>query len=291
MTDFRLLIKGRLVKGAGTLDVINPGDRAAPDGWRPGRIGPSWIRRWPPRRRRSPPGRRHRSGRRAGAAGQAGRGARSGAGRIRPPPDPGTGQAAAAGVRGDRPVGRHAPLLRHARPAARGAQGGTPTHKVVRQHKPLGRRRGHHAVELPGDPPDDQSRAGPARRKHGRGQACTDHAADDTQVRRTLCPDPACRRRQRHRRSERPRSCPSPATPTWPRLLSPARPRPARKVMASAAGRLKRLTLELGGKRCAIVLGRHRPEGRWPRRSLPVPRSIPARCARYQAALRPRFDV
>src|SRR5262249_11412462 len=42
------------------------------------------------------------------------------------------------------------------------------------------------------------------REEPGRGQAGPDHAADDAPVRRTLRPSPAGRRRQRHRRSERP---------------------------------------------------------------------------------------
>ena len=59
-TDFRLLINGRLVNGAGTLDVINPATgRALTTAPRADRA--SWIKQWLPRRRRSPAGRRHRS--------------------------------------------------------------------------------------------------------------------------------------------------------------------------------------------------------------------------------------
>ena len=65
-------------------------------------------------------------------------------------------------------VDRNAPLLRHTRPDAQGAQG--------RRHAESGlaaqaarRRRGDHAVELPGGHSDGQGRAGTARRQHGRG--------------------------------------------------------------------------------------------------------------------------
>ena len=207
MNDFRLLIDGRLVEGAGTLDVINPAT-----------------------------GRALTTAPRADRA-QLDRGGGRSEGRLPVlvgDPAPATGGrllvklAEALEAEQDefarllteeqgKPLPQalweiahsiaHAPLLRHARPAAQGAQGGRhaeggPAAQAAR------RRRGDHAVELPGDPADDQGRAGPARRQHGRGQAGPDHAADDAQVRRTLCPDPAARRRQRHRRSERPRDRP-----------------------------------------------------------------------------------
>ena len=120
-SDFRLLINGKLVEGTGTLDVINPAtgrvlttapraDRAQLDEAVAAAKAafPTWSAT--PLRRRGAP------------AGQTGRAARSRAGRIRPPPDPGAGQAFAAGAVGDRSLDRGAPLLRHARSAARSAQ-------------------------------------------------------------------------------------------------------------------------------------------------------------------------
>ena len=58
VSEFRLLIDGKLVEGAGTLDVINPATGRTPDGCAPGGSGPAGARRWPPRRPRSRPGRR-----------------------------------------------------------------------------------------------------------------------------------------------------------------------------------------------------------------------------------------
>src|SRR5262249_28530344 len=48
------------------------------------------------------------------------------------------------------------------------------------------RRRGDYGVERSGDPHDDQSRAGSARRQHCRSQAGPDHTADYPQMMKTL---------------------------------------------------------------------------------------------------------
>ena len=103
------------------------------------------------------------------------------------------------------------------------------TQKVIRQHKPLG----VVAAITPWNFPVIllMIKVAPAllAGQHGRGQAGPDHAADDAQVRRTLRPDPAAQASSTSSSTRTTWDRPSPATPTWPRSRSPAPPRPARR--------------------------------------------------------------
>ena len=119
-SDFRLLINGRLVEGAGTLDVINPAtgrtlttapraDRAQLDEAVAAAKAafPTWSAT--PLRQR------------AALLIKLAEALEAGQDEFARLLTPGAGQAAAAGAVGDRLLGRRAPLLRHARSAARGA--------------------------------------------------------------------------------------------------------------------------------------------------------------------------
>ena len=118
------------------------------------------------------------------------------------------------------------------------------------------RRRRDHAVELPAAPGRGQGRRRAGRRLHGRAQAERGRAAR----RRTCSPScatrsgcrPACSTSCRAPARSSARRSPPTRTSTWSR--SPARRGPAGGCSEVAAGTVKRVALELGGKSANVIL-------------------------------------
>ena len=203
MSDFNLLIDGKMVPGDQTMPVLNPATeevlaqcpRASKDQLDKAVAAakaafPAWAATPIEERRKlvDQDGRRDRSQcRRTGA-----------------PADQRTGQAAGGRHRRSDGHGRLLPLSRLARPADAGDRGlRRPQGRGL--SPPARRRRRHHSLELSAADPQLQAAVGAARRQHAGGEARADHAAGDAAIRRTGQGHPAQGRAQRHHRRQRSR--------------------------------------------------------------------------------------
>ena len=137
-------------------------------------------------------------------------------------------------------------------PRGDGAGGRRRRHDLPRAARGGGR---HRAVELPHRHHLVEGGAGAGHREHHRRQAGRADPADRASPGRAWPSMPASPRGcSRWWRAGARWSGPGwSSTPRWPRSPSPARPRRAGDVMARAAGTIKRVTLELGGKSATIV--------------------------------------
>ncbi len=159
---------------------------------------------------------------------QDGRGHRSQHQRTGAPADQRAGQAARGRHRRGHGHGRLLPLSRLARSAdARDREFRRPPRRGVSPSARRGRR--HHPLELSASDPQLQAAVGAACRQHAGGEARTDHAAGDAEIRRDREGYPAQGRAQRDHRRQRPRRRHDQASGHPARFPLPARRRPARR--------------------------------------------------------------
>ena len=119
---------------------------------------------------------------------------------------------------------------------------------------PARRRRRDHPVELSAADPELQVAVGAARGQHARGQTGADDTLVDAAIRGTCEGRSAARRAQCHCRRQRSRRRDDPVIPDIRKISFTGSTATGKKVMASAAETLKRITFELGGNDAGIVL-------------------------------------